>query len=196
MQAILFFLLTFFSCGIAQGKNHPESADNNLLDVKTIPSAEESYVQKHGDGASVNVEEILRELNEGQAKNRDLNQLISDILERMADMERDIVKNEEKIDQAQSSVVLLSKDVDDLTDEVTAVQDDVVSVAADVESLSSSDQLQSAQIKGLGTRGNWCGCNIGPFNSKWSIITYDRLDLSDHNMEWITETPLDIETGN
>ena len=108
MQVILFFFLTTFSCGFAQEKNHPESADNNLLaaDVKKLPSAEKSHVPEDGDGASVNVEEILRELNEERAKNRDLNQTISDILERMADMERDIIRNGEKIDQAQSSVVL------------------------------------------------------------------------------------------
>ena len=111
MQVILFFFLTTFSCGFAQGKNHPESADNNLLtaDVKKLPFAEESHVPEDGVSASVNVEEILSELNEERAKNRDLNQTISDILERMADMERDI----------------------------TAVQDDVVAVAADVETLSS-----------------------------------------------------------
>lgn len=201
MQVILFFFLTTFSCGFAQGKNHPESADNNLLaaDVKKLPSAEESHVPE-------DCEEILRELSEERAKNRDLNQTISDILERMADMERDIIRNEEKIDQAQSSVVLLSKDVDDLTDEVvtvaedvernsaniTIVQDDVVAVAEDVESLSSSDQHQEAQIKSLGARGTWCG-----YQNEWTAIgtiTYDSLSFSDSNMN--TGTPLNINSGN
>ena len=217
MQVIFLYLffLTTFSRGIATEERLPESADNTLLtaDVKKLPSAKESHVPEDGD--SVNVEEILRELNEERAKNRDLNQTISDILERMADMEGTISENQRKIDMVnvfvgsmsedvvsnrdditvnQLKTELLTRDVGDLQDDVTTVQDEVVAVAEDVESLSSSDQQQAAQIQSLGTRGTWCGYIFGPWNTV-GTITYDSLTFSDSNME-IAGTPLDINTGN
>ena len=205
MQVIILFFITIFSCGFSQEKNHPESADSNLL-VEELPSAEENLVPEDGD--SVNVDEILRQLKEERAKNRDLNQTISDILERMSDMERDIIRNKEEITQAQSSVVVLSLDVEDLQDEVIAVQDEVVTVAEDVErnslnisdvaadfaSLSSSDHQQAAQIQSLGTRGTWCGYQVDSWN-KVGAITYNYTSFSDSNMN-ITGTPLDTNTGN
>merc|ERR1712110_721260 len=142
------------------------------------------------------------------------NQTISDILERMADMEMNIIRNEEKITQAQSSVVLLTKDVEDLTDEVdgvqvdvaavqgdvaavqgdvavvqgdvSAVQDDVVVVAGDVE-------RNSADITTLATFGTWCGEQY-----RWATvgtITYDSITFSASNNMNIGATPLDINTG-
>ncbi len=134
MQLILFHLCLFttiFSYGFAQEKSLYDSEDNIL------PSAEENHVQNPEDGvdASVNVEEILRELSAERAKNRDLNQTISDILDRIADMEKNIMRNEEKITENQSSVVLLTKDVEDLQEEVDGVQDDVASVQGDVASV-------------------------------------------------------------
>ena len=185
MQVIFLYLifLTTLSGGLPQSEG-----DTQLTaDVKKLPSAEENHVPN-------DVDEILRELNEERAKNRDLNQTISDILERMADMERDIISNEEKITENQSSVVLLSKEVDDLQEDVASVQDDIVVVADDVESLTSSDQLQNSQIESLGTRGTWCG-----YQSGWTTvgtINYDSLTFSDSNMMEITGTPLDINTGN
>ena len=125
------------------------------------------------------MEDLQRELIEERIKNRDLNQTISDILERMADMEMDIFRNEEKITQAQSSVVLLSKDVEDL-------QDDVIVVAADVE-------RNSADITTLATFGHWCG-----YHDQWSTvgtITYDYLTFSASNNMNYAATPLDINTG-
>ena len=97
MHGIFLFLLflTSFPSGFAQEKSLSESA------VAELPSAEENLALEDGD--SVDVEEILRELNEERAKNRDLNQTISDILERMADMERDISRNKEEITENQSS---------------------------------------------------------------------------------------------
>ena len=78
-------------------------------------------------------------------------------------MKKNIMRNEEKITENQSSVVLLTRDVEDLQEGVNGVQDDIVSVAADVErnsanitnvledvvSLTSSDQLQTIQIESL-----------------------------------------------
>ena len=160
------------------------------------------------------MEDLQRELIAERIKNRDLNQTISDILERMADMEMDIFRNEEKITQAQSSVVLLSKDVEDLQDDVvensaliTNVFEDVVSLTSSdqqhtlqIESLNSSYQKQaieieslSSQIDSLGARGHWCGYQYS-WDTAYSIINYDKLTLSDSNMN-ITGTPLDTKTG-
>ena len=134
MQVFILFFLTTFSCGFAQEKNHPETEDNNLLTVgvNNLSSSEESRVTEDDEGASVYVEEILRELNEERAKIRDLNQTISDILERMADMERDIstmsedvVSNRDDITVNQLKTELLTRDVGDLQNDVAAVQDDV-----------------------------------------------------------------------
>ena len=93
-----------------------------------------------GDDNTANIDEILKKLSIERNRNKDLNETISDILERMAAMEKNIIRNEEKITDNQSSVVLLTKDVEDLTEEVAGVQDGVaavqgegVSVAEDVE---------------------------------------------------------------
>ena len=80
MQSTLLYLF-FLSCGFAQETSLPESADNILLDVKKPPFAEENYVPNPEDGKiSANVEDLQRELIAERAKNRDLNQTISDIL--------------------------------------------------------------------------------------------------------------------
>ena len=102
----------------------------------------------------VNVEEILRELRECRQKNRNLNETIDNILEEMADMKKYIVRNEEKITQVQSSVVLLSHDLEGVEDEltesisgvnstasrnsaqITSMLEDLVSVTEDVASLT------------------------------------------------------------
>lgn len=217
MQVNIFlslFFLTTFSCGSAQGEDPPETVDNKLLtaDVKRLPSAEESHVPEDGD--LVNVEEIVRELTEERAKNRNLNQTISDILQEMENMKRDISVN-------QLTMELLSNDVDDLTEDVTAVQDDVVAMAKDVDrnsanitnmaedvennsvlitnvtedvlSLFSADEQQAAQIKLLATRGTWCGYKY-TWDSGGTINHYGHLTFSDSNMD-INGTPLDINTG-
>ena len=217
MQVILLhlFFFTTFSCvfGSHDSKNNVLiSAD---VKIKKLLSVEDNHapVQEEEGNSCASVEEIMRELSAERAKNRDLNQTISDILDRMADMEKDIIsnegkisenqrkvdmvedyvvtvskdvvkngeniiRNEEKISQAQSYVVMLTRDVEDLTEEVAGVQDDVVTVAEDVASLA--------------TRGTWCATkNIWTTDG---IISYDRLDFSDSNIN-ITETPLDINTG-
>ena len=128
---LLFFLAT---CGFAKETSLPFSVDNILLDGKKLPSAEEDPAPNPDDGdVSDNVEELQRELMAERIKVRDLNQTISDILERMEEMEKHIIRNEEKIIDNQSSVLLLSRDVDDLQDDVATVQGNVVSVTADVE---------------------------------------------------------------
>ena len=140
MKIILFF--TIFACGFAQEKSLHDSKDNSLLaaDVKKLPSAEENHAPnpEDDDHNCANVKEILGELSAERTKNRDLNQTISDILERMEEMEKNIMRNEEKIIDNQSSVFLLTRDVDDLQEDVATVQDDVVSVTADTERNSAN----------------------------------------------------------
>ena len=51
---------------------------------------------KDDDNLFVNVEEILRELYVERAKNRDLNQTISDILEEMEAMKKNIIRNQKR----------------------------------------------------------------------------------------------------
>ena len=80
-------------------------------------SSEEKSVSNHD---SVNVEEILRELRECRQKNRNLNETIDNILKEMADMKEYIVRNEEKITQVQSSMALLSHDLDGVEDELSS----------------------------------------------------------------------------
>jgi len=150
MQSTIFFLLFLATCGFAQEESLPDSADNILpaADVKKLPFAEENPVAKpvDDDRNCANVEDLQRELSEERAKNRDLNQTISDILERMADMEMNIIRNEEKITQAQSSVVLLTKDVEDLTDEVDGVQVDVAAVQGDVAAVQGDVAVVQADV--------------------------------------------------
>ena len=74
----------------------------------------------------VDVEKILRELSAERAKNRDLNQTISDILERISNMEDDIETNRLRITENRSFMMVVSDDVTVLTDEVTGVEDDVI----------------------------------------------------------------------
>ena len=135
MQVIFFYLI--FLSSLSSGL--PQSEDDTLLtaDVKKLHSSEENHVPDE-DNNCANVDEILRELNEERAKNRDLNQTISDILEEMEAMKRDIMRNGEKVTQAQSSVVLLSKDVEELTDEVVAVAEDVERNTESIATTNSS----------------------------------------------------------
>ena len=133
MKVIFLYLFFLTTCGLAQETSLPDAADN-ILDVNKLPSAEEDPAPNPDDGdVSDNVEELQRELMAERIKVRDLNQTISDILERMEEMEKHIIRNEEKIIDNQSSVLLLSRDVDDLQDDVATVQGNVVSVTADVE---------------------------------------------------------------
>ena len=82
MKVIFLYLFFLTTCGCAQERRLPHSADNNLMDVNKHPSAEENPVPNPDDGDIFdNVEDLQRELIMEQAKNRDLNQTISDILE-------------------------------------------------------------------------------------------------------------------
>ena len=138
MQVILLYLFFLIaqSCGFAQETSIHYSEDNNLLeaDVKKFRFVEENQVPNNEsiDNKTVNVEDLQRQLRAEKAKNRDLNQTISDILDRLADVEKNIIRNEEKITENQSSVVLLTRDVEDLQEEVDVVQSDVAAVQGDV----------------------------------------------------------------
>ena len=140
---VLFFIS--FSCGYAKEKSLHDFDNNDIA----------------------NVEDILRELNAERAKNMDLNQTISDILDRILIMEDDIVTNRARITENRSFMMLLSDDVTDLTDELAKVEDDVVNVSSSLSSLTEemvtltlSDQQQETRIgenfqmlEALSTRG-------------------------------------------
>ena len=71
-------------------------------------------------------------------------------------MKEYIVRNEEKITQVQSSVALMSQDLDEVEDtvernsaQITSVFEDVVSLTDDLVSLTISDQQQGFQIEAL-----------------------------------------------
>jgi len=201
MQTTLLYLLFLTTCGFALETSLPDSVDNNLLDVKKLPPTEEDPAPNPKDGdISANVEDLQRQLIAEQAKNRDLNQTISDILEEMEDMKKNIMRNEEKIIDNQSSVLLLSRDVDDLTDDVATVQrdvavvqDDVAAVQDDVIVVAADVERNSADITTLATFGTWCG-----EQDRWNTvgtITYDSLTFSASNNMNYASTPLDINTG-
>ena len=219
MQVILLYLFFLIaqSCGFAQETSIHYSEDNNLLeaDVKKFRFVEENQVPNNEsiDNKTVNVEDLQRQLRAEKAKNRDLNQTISDILDRLADVEKNIIRNEEKITENQSSVVLLTRDVEDLQEEVDVVQSDVAAVQGDVAAVqgdvaavqgnvtavqddvaafTGNVERNSADITTLGVRGHWCA------EQNWwdtvGTITYDSITYSDSNMN-ISDTPLDINTG-
>ena len=134
MQATLLYLFFITTCGLAQEMSLPNSADNILLDVKNLPSAEELHPPNpEDDDISDNVEDLQRKLIVERAKNQDLNQTISDILGRMEDMEKNIMRDEEKITAVQADVGSNQDVITEIQGDVAAVQDDVIVVAADVE---------------------------------------------------------------
>ena len=136
MLLLHIFFFSFLSCCLAEedsalaDKSLPKSEYITPLagDIMELPSKENPASNL------VNVEEILRELRECRQKNRSLNETIDNILEEMADMKEYIVRNEEKITQVQSSVALMSHELD-------GVEDDIAVVASTVE--KNSDQISS-----------------------------------------------------
>ena len=122
--------------------------------------------QEDEDKSSVNVEEILRELSAERKKNRDLNQTISDILDKIANLEDVVIRNEEKITENQRKVLLVELDVEENTN----------------------------RLETISTKGRWCGFSNGGWHADNVVISYDKLSFSDTNMD-ISRTPLDITTG-
>ena len=179
MQAIHLYLFFLTTCGFAQETSLLDSEDNILLDVRKLPSALPSAPNAEDDDISANVEDLQRELIAERAKNRDLNQTISDILEEMEDMK--------------NMMVLLTKDVEDLQEEVDGVQGDVAAVQDDVVAVAEDVERNSADITRLATMGTWCATK-----KEWytvGTITYDSITYSDSNNMNIAATPLDINTG-
>ena len=155
-------ILSTVSCGFAE---------ETLPDLETIlaeelPSEDPSSNHEDEDKRTVNVEEILRELSVEREKNRDLNQTISDILERIADLEDVTIRNEEKITENQREVLIVKLDVEDNTNRLDTIS----------------------------TKGRWCGFSNGGWHGDNVVISYDKISFSDTNMA-ISRTPLDINTG-
>ena len=105
---ILFIIIFHYCC--AQVKRLPE-----LNDIDNVNKAD--------------VEEILRELSAERAKNRDLNQTISDILDKISNLEDDIETNSLRITENRSFMMVMSDDITDITDKVAVVAEDVAIVA-------------------------------------------------------------------
>ncbi len=104
-------ILLAVSCGFAD-KTLP---DSDIVLAAEPPSEEPTSNQEDEDKSSVNVEEIMRELSAERKKNRDLNQTISDILDKIADLEDVLIRNEEKITENQRKVLLVELDVEENT---------------------------------------------------------------------------------
>ena len=156
---ILIHLLFSFCLSCCLAEESSALADRSLPDSDVIISLTGDIMELPEEKPASNsddVEEILRELRECRQKNRNLNETIDNILEEMADMKEYIVRNEEKITQVQSSVALMSHDLDKVEDtvernsaQITSVFEDVVSLTDDVVSLTISDQQQGFQIEAL-----------------------------------------------
>ena len=118
--------------------------------------------------------DFLNELSTLQTNN--LSQtfdLIADMKEEMGDIKEKLAKTENKLAETEEKLAEMS--------EKTEQQE------SQIESLSF-------QIDSLGARGHWCG-NKDSWYKDDSTITYDSIFYSDSNMN-ITDTPLDIKTGN
>ena len=108
ISQILFIII--FHCCCAQVKRLPE-----LNDIANVNKAD--------------VEEILRELSAERVKSRDLNQTISDILDKISNLEDDIETNSLRITENRSFMMVMSDDITDITDKVAVVAEDVATVA-------------------------------------------------------------------
>ena len=156
MKVISFYLFFLTTCGFVQETSLPDSANNKLMaaDLKKLPSAEEvAAPNPEDDDISANVEDLQRELIAERAKNRDLNQTISDILERMEEMERNIISNEgtisenqRKIDMVNVYVATLSEDVVNNKEDIEVNQLKMELLSRDVEDLTEDVEKNSANI--------------------------------------------------
>lgn len=103
--------------------------------VKSLPGL------KDIDNANkVDVEEILKELSAERAKNRDLNQTISDILDKISNLEDAIETNSLRITENRSFMMVVS---DDLTDKLAVLADDVATVAE--ETIRNEEKITENQ---------------------------------------------------
>merc|ERR1712110_954370 len=162
MFLFLLIILSTVSCGFAE-KTLP---DSDIILAEELHSEDPSSNHEDEDKSSVNVEEILRELSAERKKNRDLNQTISDILDKIANLEDFVIRNEEKITENQRKVLLVELDVEENTN----------------------------RLETISTKGRWCGFSNGGWHADNVVISYDKLSFSDTNMD-ISRTPLDMTTG-
>ena len=95
---ILFHIIFYISvfCILGHEKNLPHESEGNIhlaAEMKKLTYSEENPVFNIDDNSQFStMEELQRELSVQRATNRDLNRTISDILDRMADMERNILR--------------------------------------------------------------------------------------------------------
>ena len=136
-----------------------------LVGNRYLANAEEKHVPYPEDyNCFDKIEEILKELNAERIKNKDLNQTISNILEEMEDMKKNIItlsedvatngeniiRNGEKITDNQSSMLFLKRDIEDLHDEIITVAEDIATTNSSfkviTDNLSTSLSIVSTTL--------------------------------------------------
>ena len=148
MQATIIYFF-FVSCTFARETSIPDPADN-ILDVKKLPSAEENPASNPDDDDIYdNVEDLQRELMAERIKNRDLNQTISDILERMEDMEKNIISNEGTISENQRNIDMVNVYVATLSDDVVTNEENIMRNEEKITDNQSSVFLLSRDVDDL-----------------------------------------------
>ena len=115
------------------------------------------------------IDDVLEENALCKEENNWLNDVISEdikqLKENITSLDNKIIRNGEKITDNQSSMLLLTKDVEDLQEEVD----------------------------GVSTRGHWCSFK-NEWNAE-GTVTYDYLTFSDSNNMDYGETPMNINSG-
>lgn len=159
---------------------------NEVADMKDVKSTVKSQ--------SARISSLTEELE--QQETRTVNNMNTEVV----DMKVKIVSNEGKIVQNSDTISDVHSTADVNSDQISSMSEELEQQKTVIESLTSSDRQQQTtigdNIKRLdsqATRGSWCA-----YKGKWNTggtVTYDKLTLSDSNMN-ITDTPLDIKTGN
>ena len=125
---------------------------------------------------------------------------------KITDMKVNIARNNEKIVKNSDTISDVHATAERHSAQTTSMSEKVQEQETSIESLASSTQKQEnmmednfkicrQQLETLSTRGTWCAYRYSGWSKGWSIIPYDRLTVSDSNMN-ITSQPLDIKTGN
>ena len=99
------------------------------------------------------IDEVLEENAQCKEENNRLYDIISEdikqLMENVTILDKNFIRNEEKITYCLSSMVLLTKDVEELTEEVSGVQDNVVSVAEDVQQNTAHISTVNKELNSL-----------------------------------------------
>ena len=149
----------------------------NIMTTKLVDMKVKSVsndVQSTIDSNSALIASVSEDLEQKQA-------MIEDNIERLGSMTIEMADIKQRMENIEANIV---KNSDTISDDNTNFSD----------FLSSSEQDQAMKNNSLSNRGTWCGYNVGPWDTV-GIISYEHLTVSETNMN-ITDTPLDINTGN